>query len=520
MRAFLLTIFLVWVFANIYGQEATPPNVIFIICDDLNDYQGVFGGHPQAITPNMDKLADSGVQFVNAQSNSPVCMPSRNSLFTGVYPHESKDFGWTSRKEQPVLQHNRTIMDMFKINGYYLAGTGKLLHNNEPEDWDTWGMNEKHNYGPFYSNGDDLVAQPNIPEPYASIGPIDGSFGSLASIAPNEGKTWGAPGWVYGWDKKPVRYINDDDRDLLQDELHANWAIQKLKEFEQQDLGKPFFMGIGFVRPHTPMHAPQKYFDMYPLGSLELSEWLPDDSADTYYKDNFSPTIKGLRYYRTIIESYGGDRELAMKMFLQAYLACVTFVDEQIGKVLDALDKSPFRENTIVILTSDHGWQMGEKNYLFKNSAWEESARVPLVIRTPESEAGEKVDHPVSLIDIFPTLVDFCELEGNHKLTDKAGDLGGYSLRPFLENHSKSTWEGPEAALTIIGNAGIQLPLEKQNYSVRTKDWRYIKYSDGSEEMYDHTNDPFEWNNLANDNIYKDEKQHLNQILMDILTKK
>ncbi|MCK4923022.1 MAG: sulfatase-like hydrolase/transferase [Bacteroidales bacterium] len=499
------------------AQEGDPPNVIFMICDDLNDYEGVFGGHPQAITPHMDALATLGIQFVNAASNCPVSMPSRNSLFTGVYPHDSKDFGWIGRTKQPVLKYNKPLMQLFSENGYHLAGSGKLMHEHEPALWDEWGLNKKYNYGPIYYDGNEVGAHPGVPSPYREIGAIDGSYGDLASAGISWGNQ-GEPGWVYGNDLTPFRYVSETDRDLMQDELHAQWAVEKLQEFEAQNLDKPFFMGIGFVKPHTPLHAPKKYFDMYPLEELELADWLEGDEKDTYYKDNFDADKKGLRYYRTIIESYDGDKELALKKFLQAYLACVTFVDEQIGLVMEGLENSKYKDNTIVVLTTDHGWQMGEKQYLFKNSAWEESARVPLVIKTPDTNPGGKVEHPVSLIDLYPTLVDLCGLEGNHKISEQGGDLGGFSLRPFLENPDTTEWEGPEGALTVIGVTGANGPVLDQNYSLRTKDRRYILYKDGSEELYDHRTDVNEWYNLAYKAEYIEIKKDLKKKLLEMIS--
>jgi len=500
----------------VQAQSDDRPNVIFIICDDLNDYEGVFGGHPQAITPNMNALAASGVQFMNAASNVPVCMPSRNCLFTGVYPHESKDFGWTGRKEHPVLKYNKPFVQLLHENGYYTAGSGKLLHKHEAALWDSWGMDVKYNYGPVYYDGTAVGAHPGVPAPYREIGAIDGSFGDFASAGGSPGVK-GSPGFVYGNDLKPFRYVSDNDRDLMQDELHAQWAVEKIRQFENEGLDQPFFLGIGFVRPHTPLYAPKKYFDMYPLDELELADWIEGDENDTYYKDNFSEDMKGPRYYRTILESYGGDRELALKKFLQAYLACVSFVDEQIGTILDGLENSKYRDNTIVILTSDHGWQMGEKQYLFKNSAWEESARVPMVIRTPEAMAGGKVEHPVALVDIYPTLVDYCKLEGDHKVSEKGAKLGGYSLRQFLEDPTADNWDGPEGSLTIIGNTGVNSTVSDQNFSYRTKDWRYIVYRDGSEELYDHRTDKNEWVNLAYNAEYLQIKKELKEQLHKIV---
>ena len=501
---FYLLIGIIFSFAN--AQEKKP-NVLFIICDDLNDYEGAFGGHKQALTPNIDKLAASGIRFVNAQTNVPVCQPSRNSLFTGIYPHVSKDFGWTAHTKQPVLKNNKTIMKYFQDNGYLTLGSGKLTHGSAGADWNQWGMDLANNYGPLYFDGTKVTANPGVPEPYNSIGPIDGSFGRLSDAGISNGVE-SEKGWVYGRTNKPMRYINDNDRDPLQDELHAQWAVKKLKEMENSDIKQPFFMGIGFVRPHTPLHAPDKYFDMFPIDKIELDRWFTDDEKDTFYMQNIGAKNanknpdkddedKGTKYYKTLLESYGGNREVALKHFLQAYLACVAFVDDQVGVIMDELNNSKFKDNTIVVFTADHGWQMGEKSHLFKNSPWEESSRIPLIIKAPGTKVGGTVKHPVSLIDLFPTLIDLANLKGSTKKNDGGGNLGGYSLIPFLENPDTKKWKGPNGALTLVGNFGNIFPIEKQNYSYRTLDWRYIRYSDGNEELYDHRKDPYEWKNIA-----------------------
>ncbi|WP_430814979.1 sulfatase [Carboxylicivirga sp. RSCT41] len=507
MKYFLLILLCICCALKSYSQNEKP-NVIFIMCDDLNDYQGVFGGHPQAHTPNIDAMAAKGVQFLNAQSNAPVCQPSRNSLFTGVYPHDSNDFGWTKRTRQAVLKNNKTLIQLFKENGYYTLGSGKLLHgNHEPQSWDEWGMNTKHNYGPFAFDGENRVAHPKVPQPYQSIGPVDGSYGRLSTCDM----------WVYGWDGKPFRYTNDEDRDLMQDELHAQWATKKIKELEASENNQPFFMGVGFVNPHTPLHAPDRFFEMFPIDDLELAPWLASDAEDTYLKDNINPNNKGFRYYRMLMESYDGDRELALKHFLQAYLACVAFVDEQIGKVLNALENSRFKNNTIVIFTADHGWQMGEKNYLFKNSPWDESARVPMVIMAPEAKAGAKVEQPVSLVDIYPTLVEYCNLSGSNKLNNQAGELGGFSMLPLFDDNDNTIWRGPNGALTIVGNIGTKTTIREQHYSYRTRNWRYIRYANGKEELYNHKNDVHEWINLEDDPNYKMVKWSLYKEVCDII---
>ncbi len=488
------------------------------MCDDLNDYTGAFGGHPQVQSPNIDKLAASAVVFANAHSNSPVCSPSRNSLFTGVYTHRSKDFGWTPHDKQPVLKHNKLLMEYFRENGYLVAGSGKLLHNNRKHLWDDPGI-DINNYGPFAYDGKELVGHPSVPEPFRSIGHVDGSFAPLSDVPVFAAGEVGPdkPGWIYSKNGEHMNYVDADNRDLTPDEMHAQWAAAKIRELENREEQRPFFLGVGFVRPHTPLYAPKRFFDMFPIDELELSPLKEGDVEDTYYTANLPLDRKGPRYYRTIRESYP-DVQTGLKHFLQAYLACITFVDEQIGVVLDALDNSKFKDNTVVVFTSDHGWNMGEKEYLFKNSPWEESTRIPFIIRAPgEGIPGSRVNHPVSLIDIFPTLVDLCDLKGSTVKSDAGASLDGFSVRPFLKDTEFSNWDGPEGAFTVLGVGVHQENLDQQTYAYRTKDWRYILYRDGNEELYNHQNDPYEWNNLAEDEASAARKQELKDQMMSIV---
>jgi iduronate 2-sulfatase len=299
--------------------------------------------------------------------------------------------------------------------------------------------------------------------------------------------------------------------------MHAQWAANKIKELEGRTEDQPFFIGVGFVRPHTPLYAPDRFFDMFPLEDLELSPIKEGDAEDTYYMSFYPPDRKGPRYYRLLGESYP-DIGTGLKHFLQAYLACIAFVDEQVGIVLDALESSKFKDNTVVIFTSDHGWNMGEKEYLFKNSPWEESARVPFIVRAPgESKAGARVDHPVSLIDIFPTLVDLCNLQGSNIKSEGGLPLDGHSVRPFLSEPGFSQWDGPDGALTCLGVGLDKEDPVKQVYSYRTKDWRYVLYLNDKEELYDHQNDPYEWDNLADDERFAEKKKELKAEMMQVI---
>jgi len=509
------------------AQVSVPedrPNVLFIICDDLNDYEGVFGGHPQAKTPNIDKLAQSGTRFMNAQSNSPLCQPSRNSLMTGVYPFDSKDFVHkVDYFDQPVLKNCKTFVQLLNENGYNTLGSGKIFHG-EPTDkeWQEWGVTVNH-YGPYVYNGTENVGHPDVPEPFRTVGgSISGSFSPIEVFPEFSDDEIGEdkPGWRYGWNKEEG-YFNCTDanhRDLLPDEMHAQWAVEKIKALDESSTSEPFFMGVGFTRPHTPLHAPQRFFDMFPIEDLEVPERLENDLFDTHFEELY-PTSHGLRFFNAIDESYNYDTDLAVKTFLQAYLACVAFTDEQVGKVMDALDSSRFKDNTVVVFTSDHGWHVGEKDFIHKNSPWEESIRVPFVIRDPRKQVGTQVFHPISLVDLYPTIVDMCALDGDTKKNANGAELGGYSLVPFLKNPDTTEWEGPDGALTVLALGALSLGSEKidQTYSYRTEDWRYIRYASGREELYNHQEDPYEWHNLADQEHYAFSKNVLKNQVEDMV---
>jgi len=529
-------------FADNSPVNENKPNVLFIIVDDLNDYLGTFGGHPQSKTPNIDKLAAQSVQFTNAHTNAPVCQSSRNSLFTGVYPHVSKDFGWTTLTKQVVLKNNKTFLALFKENGYQMYGTGKLLHKNQKSLWHEWGVPERINYGPHAFDGNKITGHPSVPEPFRSINIVDGSFAPLSDVPKFSTSTVTKRPAGWGYPRKSFRYVSENDRDLLPDEQHAQWASNQLKHLEKQGASKPFFMGIGFVRPHTPLYAPKRFFDMFPLETLQLPNIKVSDINDSPFKNNYPMTQMGLAYFKALQDSYVDDDE-GLKKVIQAYLACIAFMDEQVGKVLDTLNNSSFKDNTIVVFTSDHGWQFGEKDYLYKNSPWEESTRIPMLWKVPNMTiAGNKVAQPVSLLDVYPTFQSLVNLKGNPKKNNKAGQLGGHSLVPLLDGQSNTKWQGPTGVLTVMG-AGINEPIEglaqrinpnalwhvkvikdlpdeyiwKQTYTYRTENWRYIRYKNGQEELYHNAEDPFEWHNIANSPKHQQQKLALKNQMFQLI---
>ena len=499
LRTILLAIFL----AIDSTFALVKPNVILIVCDDLNtDIEG-FGGHPQSQTPNISRLMDSGVSFQQMHCTIPICAPSRSSFFTGIYPHTSNNFGMDNWNQNSVLANSKTIFAHFKENGYRTIGTGKLMHHHAHADWDEF--REEADYGPYAHNGTQQVPHPLTPAPLRNdFGKIDGSFGPFVSL---QGKDFG-DGKRYTWQRGNWENIYDMSfpqkgaRDLTADEANTQWAVEKLKGYSDESNAKPFFMGIGFMRPHTPLIVPQRFYDQYPLESLELPKILQGDAEDTYLTKSRGGNDRGLKLFNSLVASYDGDVELALKHFTQAYLACVASVDELVGLILDAVDQSPLKDNTIIVFTSDHGWGTGPKDYVYKNSLWEESTRVPFIIRAPGvAKKGADVEHPTSLVDLYPTLIELCGLSGDTRRNEQGAVIDGNSLVPLMINPVIDDWGGPEGALTAIHKWKDMDPM-MQNYSLRTKDWRYIRYYTGDEELYDHRSDLLEWDNLASNPEY------------------
>ena len=518
--------YLCLLFAFSLTLRAERPNVLLIICDDLNDYIETLGGHPQTHTPHIKRLIDSGVSFTQAHCNIPICNPSRASLFTGILPHNSQCFGFQHWDTNEVLKNSRTMMAHFRAHGYQALGTGKIMHNRDRQEWSEFGY--ASDYGPFTFDGEQDIPHPDTPKPFRDdFGIIDGSFGPLKNLSTQTAPDSNRPlSWrTGGWNKKRAfRYVNDDDRDHTGDELNAKWAIEKLKDLAKAEESKrqPFFMGVGFLRPHTPLIVPQKYFERFPLESLELPIIKSGDAEDTFKHTVLNESQdRGTEMINSLTTSYDGNRELALKHFVQAYLASVASIDDLVGQILDTLDASPLKDNTIVIFTSDHGWGNGEKNYLYKNSLWQESTRVPLVIRAPGvSRAGGTTALPVSLVDLYPTLLDLCNLPGDTMKNSQGRPLDGSSLTPLLKDPATKTWDGPDAALTALYKWANYYDPAQQSYSLRYEEWRYIRYENGHEELYHTADDPHEWTNLSPNPEYAERLKSYREQLLDMIPSK
>ena len=409
---------------------ADQPNVLLISIDDLNDWTGGLGGHPQARTPNIDRLAARGTLFANAHCQSPVCNPSRASMMTGRYPHTSGVyFLGPDLKQAPVLQNLDTLPERFAKHGYRTLAAGKIFHTGDRRFFQEYGGSN----GGFGPRPKKKISQPH-----------------------------GHPLWDWG------AFPDSDDK--MPDFKTAQWAIGKLKA-TPADSDKPFFMGVGFYRPHVPMFAPKKWFDLFPRDQIKLPLVKLDD------RDDLSPYAIALTNEKHVSPEHAWVKSAGQwEHAVQSYLASIAFADYCLGLVLDALDASPHKDNTIVVLFSDHGFHLGEKQRWAKRTIWEDGTRVPLIVAAPGYKPGQRSNKPAELLDVFPTLLDLAGLPADTQQE-------GQSLVPLLKN-PQADWS--HNALSSFG---------KGNYAVRSEHFRYIRYLDGSEEFYDHREDPHEWNN-------------------------
>lgn len=405
-------------------QAQEKPNVLFIAVDDLNDWIGCLGGHPDVKTPNLDRLAARGVLFTKAYCSAPACNPSRASLLTGVRPSTSGVY----HNDQPwrgPLKDAVTLPQHFMANGYQVVGGGKIFHGGF-DDAASW-----HEY--FKAKGD---AKPGK-APLNGI-PDTGHF------------DWGA--------------IDAGDEDMP-DYKMASWAIDFLGKKHE----KPFFLAAGFVKPHLPWYVPRKYFDLYPLDKVTLPPADPKDLEDVPPAGRRMARPDG--DHKKVIETDNWRKAV------QSYLATISFLDAMVGRLIDGLDKSPHASNTVVVLWGDHGWHLGEKQHWRKFALWERAAKAPLLVAAPGLSPG-RCDRPVDFMSLYPTLVELCGLPA-------AKSQEGVSLVPLLRDPA-AAWDRP--ALTTHG---------RNNHAVRSDQYRYIRYADGTEELYDMDADPKEWTNLA-----------------------
>lgn len=435
LRGLLVTLLL-----PLVGLAEERPNILILSVDDLNDFPAFMGRNPDALTPNMDRLASRGVTFANAHTQYPLCGPSRASLMSGLYP---STVGFPSHMKDSELQERAgelgtdLLHSYFAKHGYKTMAVGKICHNHVPLD----------------------------------TVDASGGRGSFNATTGKLGRNWSHSTTSTDWAAAP------DRDDQLPDYDAAQWAVERLGESHDD----PFLLMVGFLRPHVAWYVPQKWFDLYPNPEeLALPPYKADDLEDVSEHARQISLRHGMPSADWAIENDQWPK------IIQAYLACVSFADHYVGQVLDALERSPYADNTIVVLLSDHGYHLGEKNRFQKHSLWERSSHIPFVFAGPNIPHGERSDQAVGLIDLYPTLIELTGLPENS--TNE-----GNSLAPLLETPS-ATWPHP----TITEYFGLENGPFSKNFAVQKDTLRYYRYADGSEELYDHSTDINEWKNLAN----------------------
>lgn len=434
IRGILAALFLATICART-NLAFERPNVLMIAVDDLNDWVSCLGGHPQGRTPNIDRLAARGTLFTNAHCQAPICNPSRTSLMYGMRPHQTGVYmnaplPWTV----PSFDDRVSLPRHFAAHGYQTLTTGKLYHSSRLPDGD-----------------------------FDVVGPRPGQRlkQDARLIPPTPG---GANGlWDFGAQEYPL--------EEFQDYADVSWAIEQLQQLPGNSK-QPFLLTVGFYRPHVPFYAPPHTFTPFPLADVQLPAFRDDDRSDI-------PAIAWEVAVSAAAPAHSWFvKSNNWKPAVQSYLACIHWTDEQVGRVLDALDASPHAGNTIVVLYSDHGFFLGEKQRWAKQSLWERATHVPMIIAAPGMPAAQRCTRPAELLSIYPTLSELCGLPVPKQ-------LHGVSLRPLLQD-ADASWD--RIALTTHG-AG--------NHAVRDDRYRLIHYHDGSEELYDLQNDPNEWTNQA-----------------------
>ena len=448
------------------ARAAARPNVLFLVSDDLNNFLGCYGD-PRAKTPNLDKLAARGVRFDRAYCTFPLCGPSRNSFLTGLYPNSTGILANSQIFRQTIPSH-RCLPQAFRNAGYLAARVGKLYHYNVPKSIGTNGHDDPGSWEiELNPAGVDRLEEES--EIFTLLpGEFGGTLSWLASTKP---------------DAKHTDGLNATD---------AEWVLERCAKQKE----RPFFLAVGFFRPHTPYVAPKDpYFGYYPESEMPVVQNVKEDQAD------IPPA--GLGSYKKEQDKLTDDLR---RQCVQAYYASISFMDAQVGRVVDSLDRLGLAENTIIVFTSDHGYHMGEHGLWQKMSLFEESARVPLLVVAPGvAVAGGVAKSPVSHVDLYPTLAELCNVPAPE-------NLQGQSLVPLLKDPSEAGrgWAitqvmrggGPNRA-SVTTNISADGP-RYFGYSLRIPRWRYTEWDEGRQgrELYDHDADPQELKNLADDPAY------------------
>jgi arylsulfatase A-like enzyme len=423
---------------NSPASAAGKPNVLFIAVDDLNHWVGHLGRNPQTKTPNFDRLAKMGVTFTKANCAAPACNPSRAALMSGLRPSTSGVYD-NGQDWRPAISTDKLLNSVFLKAGYHVYGAGKIYHG---------GYGHGGEWTEYFSR----------------------SGGAALKLHPSA-KDDGVGGIKFG------PYANPDED--MPDYKVVSYGIEQLNKKHD----KPFFLAVGLAKPHMPFSVPKKWFDLFPLDTVQLPPHREDDL------DDIPPA--GLRMARPEGDHAQMLKSGRWKEAVQAYLATIAFADAQLGRLLDAFEKSAYRDNTIICLWSDHGWHLGEKQHWRKFALWEEATRTVFIWNAPGvTQPGGVCERPVDFMSIYPTL---CALTG----VPKPAHVEGLDITPLLKNPS-AKWD--HAALTTHN---------KDNHSIRGETFRYIRYANGDEELYNHATDPFGYTNLAKDPQYASTKSEL-----------
>jgi uncharacterized sulfatase len=466
-RALVCLMVMSWIGGwELQGADEPHPNVLFLMADDLNTTLGCYGD-PLVKSPHIDRLASRGMRFDRAYCQYPLCNPSRASLLTGRRPDITgvHDNAVQFRKNIPDVV---TLPEFFRKQGYFVARVGKLYHYGVPGQIGTNGLDDPQSWDEVRNpKGRDKAEEDKI------FTLVPGQFGGTLS------------------------WLAADGEDAEQtDAIGAHDAIRLLEEHRD----KPFFLAFGCFRPHTPYVAPKKYFELYPLDRIPLALVDPDER------------MRGPRpAFASSKPEQDQMTDTQRREARQAYHAATTFMDAQIGRVLDALERLKLADNTVVVFMSDHGYHLGEHGLWQKMSLFEESTRVPLIVSAPGMKnAGGKCVRPVELVDVYPTVVDLCGF-------DVPEGLSGKSLRPLIDDPNA---EPERAAVTQVRRG--QRNNAFSGYTLRTGRWRYTEWDEGrrGRQLFDHDNDPHEQKNLANDPDHADTLRQLQQQLKARTTKK
>ena len=438
---------------NLWSDER--PNVLFIAIDDLNDWAGPFGGNPQCKTPNMDRFAEEGATvFMNNHCAGPVCGPSRSALLSGFAPYNTGLYSNSDNMlDSEIVQTHATLPEYFNKHGYATASSGKIFHAHRSANGFDRGQWAFENW--IQTGGGWGVDQDTL---------YSRRKGILNGVVQENPKYADPHGSEFAWASttRPTEETGDY--------MTAQWAAGQL----QKKWDRPFFLAVGIFRPHLPWYAPQEFYDMYDLDTIELPE-VKDDDLDDIVDANGKPAFKPSSDYLWCRQD-----DSIFKAAVRAYMASTSYADYCLGVILDALKDSPHYDNTIVFIWGDHGWHLGEKLRFRKATIFSEATRAPLMVRLPGMNKVQRVYSPTNLLDMYPTLVELCGLPEK--------ELDGTSFANLLKDPSS---KGNKVTLTTRGVGSV---------SVRDEHWRYARYRDGAEELYNLKEDPMEWTNLVNSN--------------------